>query len=88
MFFHVHRTTSKLLRRQWIDRTFYVVHVKDKSLHQKSKLLILMLNIYILSAVALDETNISGCLHFSILNIEISCDLDRASRRSNVNVSQ
>ena len=31
-----------------------------------------VLDIYILSVVALDETNISGCLHFSIQNIEIS----------------
>ena len=30
--------------------------------------------IYILSAVALDETNISDCLHFSMKNIEMSCD--------------
>ena len=44
-------------------------------------------NIYILSVVALDETNISGCLHFSMQNIEMPCDLDRASRRSNFNVS-
>ena len=28
--------------------------------------------IYIFSVVALDETNISGCLHFSIQNIEMS----------------
>ena len=37
--------------------------------------------IYIISVVALDETNISGYLHFSMQNIEMS-------RRSNVNVSQ
>ena len=43
--------------------------------------------IYILSVVALDETNISGCLHFSMQNIEISCDLDGTSWRINVNVS-
>ena len=45
-------------------------------------------NIYILSVVALDETNIFGCLHFSMQNVEMLCDLDRASRQSNVNVSQ
>ena len=45
-------------------------------------------NIYILSVVDLDETNISGCLHFSMQNIEMYCDLDHASRWSNVNVSQ
>ena len=45
-------------------------------------------NIYILGVVALDETNISSCLHFSMQNIEMSCDLDRASRWSNVNVSR
>ena len=45
-------------------------------------------NIYILSVVALDETNISGCFHFSMQNIEMSCDLDHASRWSNVNASQ
>ena len=45
-------------------------------------------NIYILNVVALDETNIYGGLHFSMQNIEMSCDLDHASRRSNVNVSQ
>ena len=45
-------------------------------------------NIYILSVVALDETNISGCLHFSMQNIEMSFDLDCTTRRSNVNVSQ
>ena len=43
---------------------------------------------YILSVVVLDETNISICLHFSVQNIKMSCDLYRASRRSNVNVSQ
>ena len=41
------------------------------------------INIYILSAVALDETNISSCWHFSMQNIEISCDLDCTSRLSN-----
>ena len=45
-------------------------------------------NIYILGVVVLDETKISGCLHFSMQNIEMSCYLDRASRWSNVNVSQ
>ena len=44
--------------------------------------------IYILSVVALDEANISGCLHFSMQNIEMSCDLDLVSRQSYVNVSQ
>ena len=29
----------------------------------------------------LDETNITGCLHFLMQNIEMSCDLDRASTR-------
>ena len=48
----------------------------------------LFLYIYILSVVALDETNFSGYLHFSMQNIEMSCDLDRTSRQSNVNVSQ
>ena len=43
---------------------------------------------YILSSVALDETNMSGCLYFWMQNIEMACDLDHASRRSNVNVSQ
>ena len=43
--------------------------------------------IYILSVVDLDETNISGCLHFSMQNIEMSCDLDRAYRWSNINAS-
>ena len=41
-------------------------------------------NIYILSVVALHESN----LHFSLQNIEMSCDLDHASRWSNVNISQ
>ena len=50
--------------------------------------LIVIANICILSVVAKDETNISGCLHISMQNIEMSCDLDRASRRSNVNISQ
>ena len=45
-------------------------------------------NIYILSVVALDETNIFVVLHFSMQNIEMSCDLDRASMLSNANVSQ
>ena len=42
------------------------------------------LNIYILSVVALDETNIFGCLHFSMQNIEMSCDLDHTPRWSSV----
>ena len=45
-------------------------------------------NIYILSVVALHESNISSCLHFSMQNIEKSYYLDRASMQSNVNVSQ
>ena len=45
-------------------------------------------HIHFLSEVALDETNISSCLHFSMQNIEMPRDLDRAPRRSNVNVSQ
>ena len=47
-------------------------------------------DIYILSVVTLviDEINISDCLHFSMQNIEMTCDLDRASRWSNINVSQ
>ena len=48
----------------------------------------LSLNIYILSAVALNETNNSSCLHFSLQNIELSCDLDcSASGLSNINTS-
>ena len=43
--------------------------------------------IYILSAVALNETNISSCLYFSMQNIEMSCDLDRTSGWCNLNVS-
>ena len=46
------------------------------------------LYIYILSVVALDVTNIFGCLHFSMQNIEMACDLYCTSERSNVNVSQ
>ena len=44
--------------------------------------------IYILSVVDLDETIVSGCLHFSMQNIEMSCDLDHASRWSNINASR
>ena len=43
-------------------------------------------NIYIFSVVALDETLISSCLHFSMQIIEMSCDLE-GSGRSNVNIS-
>ena len=32
-----------------------------------------MVEVYILSVVALDETNISGCLHFSMQKVEMSC---------------
>ena len=56
--------------------------------HDVNLLRCLTYYIYILSVVTLDETNISGCLHFSMQNIEMSCDLDRTSWRSNVNVSQ
>ena len=45
-------------------------------------------NIYILRAVALNETNISSCLHFSMQNIEMSCDVERPSGPSNIDVSQ
>ena len=45
-------------------------------------------NIYILRVVALHESNISSRLHFSMQKIEMSWDLDRAARRSFVNVSQ
>ena len=45
-------------------------------------------NIYILGVAALHESIISSCLHFSMQNIEMSCDLDYASSRSNVNVNQ
>ena len=44
--------------------------------------------IYILSVVALDQSDISSCLHFSKHNSEMSCDLNRAFRWSNVNISQ
>ena len=46
------------------------------------------INIEILNVVAPNETNIFGCLHFSMQNIEMSYDIDRAFRRSNVSVSQ
>ena len=45
-------------------------------------------NINIHGAVALDKTNISSCLLFSMQILEVSYDLDRASRRSNFNASQ
>ena len=32
--------------------------------------------IYILSVVAIDESNIPSCLHFSMQNIEMYCDLN------------
>ena len=61
---------------------------KDCYFYAGHMLLPSILNIYILSVVALDKTKISGCLHFSMQNIEMSCDLDHASMRSNVNISQ
>ena len=45
-------------------------------------------NIYILIVVALDETITSNCLHFSMQNIEMLCDLDCTSGRRNLNVCQ
>ena len=63
------------------------IHSLDKIIAIHSNLDIYT-NIYILCVVSLDQTNISDCLHFSMQNIDMSCDLDRASRRSNVNVSQ
>ena len=54
----------------------------------RNKRAYLFSNIYILDVVFLDETNITGCLHFLMQNIEMSCDLDRASTANNVNVSQ
>ena len=45
-------------------------------------------NIYISIAIALDETNIFVAVHFSVKNINQSCDLVCALRRSNVDVSQ
>ena len=38
--------------------------------------------------VALDETNISSCLHFSMHTSELSCNLDPTSELRNVNLSQ
>ena len=38
--------------------------------------------------VTFDETNISGCLHLSMQNIEMTCNIDRPSRWSNVNISK
>ena len=46
------------------------------------------MNIYTLNVAALDETIIPRCLNFSMQNIEQSLGLGRASRWSNVNVSQ
>ena len=44
--------------------------------------------IYILNVAALDKTIIPSCLHFSMQNIEQPRGLGRASRWSNVNVTQ
>ena len=41
----------------------------------------------ILIVFALDETNLSNSLHFSMQNIEKSCDLNHPSWQSNVSVS-
>ena len=45
-------------------------------------------NIYIVIAIALDETSIRVAVYFSMQNIYQSCDLVRAVRRNNVYVSQ
>ena len=47
-------------------------------LSKKYTILFVFSKIYILSVVALDETNISSCLHLSMQNVEMSCDLDHA----------
>ena len=64
------------------------IHSLDKIIANIHSNLDIYTNIYILCVVSLDQTNISDCLQFSMQNIDMSCDLDRASRRSNVNVSQ
>ena len=47
-----------------------------------------MANIYILIALALDESIILDVPQFPMKNIYQSCDLGRAIRRRNVNASQ
>ena len=49
---------------------------------------ILKENIYIFIAIVLDETSPLVAVYFSMQNIYKSCDLIRAVRRSNVDVSQ
>ena len=51
---------------------------------------LIIVNIYIFIAIALDETSIFVELHFSMQNIYqlLVCDLGHAVGRSNVNVSQ
>ena len=67
------------------------VNVSDRfsflEAHEIMKAMCSIQNIYILSVVALHESYISSCLHFSMPSIEMSCDLDHASMWSNVNVS-
>ena len=46
------------------------------------------MNIYSFIAISLDETSILVAVHFSMKNIYQSCELGRAVRRSNVDVSQ
>ena len=45
-------------------------------------------NIYIFIAIDLDETSILVAVYFSMKNIYQSCDLVRAVKRSNVDISQ
>ena len=69
-----------------------VLNQKEESIYSTQRVRVGLyawyINIYILSVVVLHESNISSCLHFSTQNIEMSCDLDRVSRRRNVNTSQ
>ena len=58
-----------------------IFHIFKNMIFQRRQKVLLWNKIYILRVVALDETNIPGYLHFSMQNIEMSCDLD-------VNVSQ
>ena len=56
--------------------------------YPKMTLCFIIINIYIFIPITLDETSIFAAVHFSMKNINPSCDQARAVGRSDIDVSQ
>ena len=60
---------SSFIKLSFVFKTFVLSICECSSLRQ-----VLLYNLIFISVVALDDTNISSCLHFSMQRIEMSCE--------------